>query len=293
MTLVGTAMSAGLLVAGCGAKPSYRSGAARPAGARPAAVTGAVTGKLYALVPCGQVGPFSKVAKLFEAKYPGVTLDWEQENMVTMTKKVLDKKAQPDAFLSMGDLEMEQLEKAGLLVEGTRLKYAENSLAIVVPAANPGGVHSINDFVKPWVKLVAVPDPDINSAGKHAKEALEKLGLWSQVQKKVLLPRFAADSKDLAIEGKVEAAIAYYPCSVEVHEPDAQPNLPKSLKLVGHIPADLYAPFWCEGAVIKGAKNPEAGKALLAFLKTPEVQEIYKKWEFVREPPKAEAAATQ
>jgi len=271
------------LVAGCGKGPSYRAQPAKPEAGRPAAATGAI----YVLVPCGQVGPFSQIAKLFEQANPDVSLEWDQENIVTMTKKVLDGKAKPDAFLSMGDLEMNQLDKAGLLVDGTRRRIAENSLAIVVPAADPGGVTGLADFAKPSVTRIAIPNPEKNAVGLHTKEALEKLGIWLQVEKKVLQPEFAADSKDLAIAGKVEAAVAYYPCSVEVHIKDAPPTLPKSLKLVGHIPSNLYPEFWCEGAVVKGSKNPAAGKLLLDFLVTPEVQTIYHKWEFVREPAKS------
>lgn len=283
MILAAAIVGVGLLAAGCGQqRPSSQATATKPAEPEP----GAVKGTVYALVPCGQVGPFSRVAKLFEAAHPGVTLDWEQENIVTMTKKVLDGKAKPDAFLSMGDLEMDQLQQAGLLVDGTREKIAENGLAIVVPEKNPGGVNSMADLAKPTVKQIALPDPANNAVGLHAKEAFQKAGIWPQIEKKILLPRFAADSKEVATQGKVEAAIAYYPCSVEVHVKDAPPSLPKGLKLVGAIPSDLYPAFWCEGAVVKGAKNPEGGKALLALLKTPEVQNIYRQWEFVREPAK-------
>jgi molybdate transport system substrate-binding protein len=281
------AVGAALVALGCGQKPSYES-SSRPVAAKPAA---GEKSTVTVLVPCGQVGPFSKISKLYEQQHPGVTVEWEQENIVTMTKKVLDGKAKPDAFLSMGDLEMDQLQKAGLLVDGTRTTIAENSLAIVVPAKNPGGVNGVADFAKPTVKTIAVPNPEKNSVGKHTKEALEKLGIWDKVEKKVVLPQFAADSKDLAAEGKVEAAVAYYPCSVEVHVKDAPPALPKSLKLVGPIPSDLYKPFWCEAGVIKGAQNPEGGKSLIEFLKTPEAQKIYKDWQFVREPKEAGGTA--
>jgi len=267
-----------LLLAGCGSRSAGKTGAGAPAGG------GAAASKLYALVPCGQVGPFFEVAKLFKAEHPEIALDWEQENMVTMTRKVLDGKAAPDAFLSMGDLEMDQLEAGGKLEEGTRVKYAENSLALIVPAKNPGGVKGIADLAKPSVKAIAVPDPALNSAGKHMKEALEKAGIWKQVERKILLPRFAADTKEIVMQGKVEAAVSYYPCSVEVHVPGAPPNLPKEMKLVGHIGSELYSPFWAEGAVIKGARNPEGGKMLLEFLERPQVQEIFRRWEFVREP---------
>jgi molybdate transport system substrate-binding protein len=285
--LAALAAGAAAVAAGCGSKPSYESSS------RPVAAKLAVAEKstITVLVPCGQVGPFSRISKLYEQQHPGVKIEWEQDNIVVMTKKVLDGKAKPDAFLSMSDLEMDQIQKAGLLMDGTRAKIAENSLAIVIPAANPGGVNGIEDFAKPSVKLIAVPDPDRNGVGKHTKEALEKLGIWDKVQKKILLPQYAADSKDLAAEGKVEAAIAYYPCSVEVHVKGAPPALPKNLKLVGAIPSNLYPEFACEAGVISGAQNPDGGKSLIEFLKTPEVQKIYKDWEFVREP-KEKAAGT-
>jgi molybdate transport system substrate-binding protein len=266
---------ASVLVAGCGQQPQAEVG--EPPAAEQA--------KISALVPCGQVGPFSEAVKAFERNHPGVKVDWVPENIVTMTKKVLDGKDKPDVFLSMGDLEMDQIEQAGLLVEGTRARIAENALAITVPAENRAGVTTLEDLAKPAVQSIAIPDPATNSVGIHAKEALQKAGLWEKVQAKVIMPRFAADGKEVAAQGRVDASIGYYPCVVEVHVEGQEPAVPKGLKLASVIPGDLYEPFWCEAAVIKGAGNPEGGTSLIEFLKTPEVQEIYRKWSFVREAP--------
>jgi molybdate transport system substrate-binding protein len=161
------------------------------------------------------------------------------------------------------------------------VKYAENSLAIMVPAGNPAGVKTIEDLVKPEVKTITIPDPEINSVGKHAVEALKNADVWDEVESKVLFARFAADSKDTAAKGQAEASIGYYPCAVEVHEPGQPPTQPKKLKAISQIPADLYPPFSCEGAVLKEAKNADAGKSLLAFLQTPQSQEIFTHWQFV------------
>lgn len=251
---------------------------------------GAPATTINVLVPCGQVGPFSEAVKLFQAENPGVKVDWVPENMVTMTRKVLDGKAQPDLFLSMGDLEMDQLEKAGLLVRGTRTKYAENSLAMMVPTGNPAGIKTIADLAKPEVKLIAIPDPEENSAGKHSLEALKKAGIYDKVQSRILKARFAADGKDVVARGDVQVSLGYYPCAVEVHVPGQEPAKPK-FDLVGQIPANLYEPFWCEAAVIKGAKNPEGGRKLLEFLKTKPAQDVFVKWQFVREAPSAGSPA--
>ena len=274
LTLIAVmALAIALAAAGCSQNPSTTGGA--PGGAGQEGAT------LKVMVPCGQVGPFSEVVKIFRQQNPGIEVDWIPENMVTITSKLLHGKEKADVTLSMGGLEIDLLEKAGLLMDGTRVKYAENSLAIMVPAANPAGIASVADLAKPAVKTITIPDPKENSAGVHAVEALKSAGIWDEVQKKVLFARFAADSKDAAAKGQAEASIGYYPCAVEVHIPDQPPAEPKNLKLLTQIPAGSYTPFGCEGAVLKEAQNPEAGKKLLALLQTPESQEIFKTWQFI------------
>jgi len=274
LTLIAVmALAIALAAAGCGRNPSTTGGAPGSAGQEGAA--------LKVMVPCGQVGPFSEIVKIFQQQNPDVEVEWIPENMVTITHKLLDGKEKADVTLSMGDFEIDVLEKAGLLMDGTRVEYAENSLAIMIPTANPAGIKTVADLAKPSVKTITIPDPKENSAGVHALEALKSAGIWDAVKKKVLFARFAADSKDVAAKGQAQASIGYYPCAVEVHIPDQPPAQPKNLRLLTQVPADLYAPFSCEGAVLKEAKNPEAGKKLLALLQTPESQEIFKTWQFI------------
>jgi molybdate transport system substrate-binding protein len=237
---------------------------------------------LLVMVPCGQVGPFSQVADLFEQQHPEFKLDWTPENMVTMTEAVLGGKSRPDAFLSMGDLEVDRLAEAGLILPETRVKYAENALVLTVPAENPAAVKSLMDLAKPEVKAVAVANPEVNSVGKHAVEALKGAGLWEQVKDKVMSPQYAADSKELGQQGKVDASIGYYPCESEVHIKGQEPAKSKGTILLEFLPAKYYPEFSCEAVVIKGCKDPEGGKLLLEFLKTPEAQKIFKEWNFAR-----------
>ncbi len=266
VALAALAIGAGIAAGGCGQEASTPQMAQT---------------ELEVMVPCGQIGPFSQTLKLFEQQNPDIEVLWVPENMVPIVKKIIDGVERPDVFLSMGDLEADQIEEAGLIMEGTRVQYAENSLAIMVPAGNPAGVKTIEDLVKPEVKTITVPDPELNSVGKHAVEALRNAGIWEKVEGKVLFARFAADSKDTAARGAAQASIGYYPCAVEVHEPGQPPTQPEKLKAIAQIPAELYQPFGCEGAVLKEAKNPESGKKLLAFLQTPEAQNIFRHWQFI------------
>jgi len=271
LLLVIAALTLLLVAAGCGTSTSTATGGDSE--------TGPV--KLHVMVPCGQVGPFSEIVKLFEAENPNIKVDWMPENMVTITTKIIDGVERPDAFLSMGDLEVDLVEQAGLVMEGTRTAYADNSLAIMVPAGNPAGVQTLADLTKPAVKTITIPDPEQNSVGKHAVEALRNAGIWDDVKGKLLYARFAADSKDTAAKGQAQASIGYYPCAVEVHLPNQEPAEPKNLKLLCQVPANMYSPFKCEGVVLKEAQNPEYAKKLLAFMHRPESQEVFTKWEFV------------
>lgn len=237
--------------------------------------------ELHVMVPCGQTGPFSDIMELFQAENPDIEVAWVPENIVTITTKIIDGVERPDVFLSMGDLEVDLVEQAGLVMDGTRTAYAENSLAIMVPTGNPAGVQTLADFAKPEVKTITIPDPEHNSVGKHAVEALKNAGIWEDVKGKLLYARFAADSKDTAAKGQAQASIGYYPCAVEVHIPGQEPAVPKNLQLLCQIPAETYPPFKCEGAVLKDAKNPGEAKKLLAFLERPESQEIFTKWQFI------------
>jgi molybdenum ABC transporter molybdate-binding protein len=269
-----------LALAGCGRQSETPSGG----GGAGAAST------IELMVPCGQLGPFSEVVKLFEAANPGVKVVFAPENMVPIVTKIVNGKATPDVFLSMGDLEVDMVEKAGLVVEGTRTKYAENSLALMVPKGNPAGVKTIADLAKPAVNAISIADPEKNSVGMHAVEALKAAGIYDKVAGKIFIMAMAADTKDATAQKQVQASIGYYPCAVEVHIEGAAPAEEKKLKLVGHVAPELYKPFWCEGAIIKGAKNPEGGKKLLAFLTTPAAQEVFRKWEFVQEAPASPGA---
>ena len=277
-----------LAAAGCGQKPAASPSAGESA--PPGESAGKV--KLEVMVPCGEVGPATEIIKSFQAANPGIEVDWFPENMVTITRKIIDRKVSPDVTMSMGDLEMDLLQKAGMLADGSRVKIAENSLCIMVPAANPAGVKTIQDLAKPSVKFIAIPDPKENSVGLHAIEALKKAGIWDTVRKKVLFSQFAADSKDVAAKGQAEASIGYYPCAVEVHVPGQPPAKPKNLTLQAQVPADLYPAFSCEAAILKNAKHPDEAKKFVDFMAQPESQAVFLQWQFVADvtktpPPKS------
>ena len=70
-------------------------------------------------------------------------------------------------------------------------------------------MEKIEDLAKPTVKAIAIADPEKNSVGKHALEALQGAGIYAQVKDKIAQTTYAADSMEMSEKGQVEATLAY------------------------------------------------------------------------------------
>jgi molybdate transport system substrate-binding protein len=233
------------------------------------------------IVPGGLVGPFSELVPKFEAAYPELRVDWDRANMVTITDRVVSRKADPDVFLSLGDAEIEIVRRAGLTVPRTRKKIVANSLVLLVPKGDPAGVSELQDLTSPRVTRLAVPDPEFNSAGARALAAFRHAGIWEAISPKIIYVRYVADAQTLAEKGEVQAAIVYYPCVFEVYEPGTPPQAPRRVDIAQRIGEDLAGRFFCEGVVLTGAANPADGEALLEFLGSAEAAPTWRKWHFL------------
>ncbi len=64
------------------------------------------------------------------------------------------------------------------------LPMAEMLQVLAVPRGNPRQIHSLDDLLKPGVKI-ALADPGAAAIGKTVKTALEKTGQWDAIKKQV------------------------------------------------------------------------------------------------------------
>lgn len=258
----------------------------------PVADASGLSGTLTVLVPCGQINPFMHAQRLFRDKHPNVKIEITQENIDVLRAKVLDGKVSgADVFLDMGDTAVRELVKAGRLISGTEVAYAQNYLALIVPAGNPAGIKTIPDLGNPKVHAIGLAEPTENSNGEYAVEALRKAGLWDQLEKagKIVTTKQPAELKPMVGQKKVDAAFIYAPCVHEQPKGEDKPATgpPKKTELVGNVPDDLYTPFYCTAAVMTGTDNEAAARALVEFLETDEASEIFQEWYFG--PPKSKA----
>ena len=101
----------------------------------------------------------------------------------------------PTSSISADEASADLLAKQSLVAESKLL--LGNRLVVVVPIDSRLDIHRPADLASATVDRLALGDPDSVPAGKYAKKALEKLGLWDKLKTKV------------AAAGDVRQALAY------------------------------------------------------------------------------------
>jgi len=116
---------------------------------------------------------------------------------------------------------------------------------------------------------LAMANPDSVPAGKYGKAALEKLGVWSGVEKQVARTETVRAALALVSRGEAPFGIVY--------ATDALAD--KGVRVVDTFPPDTHPPIVYPAAVIATAKS-SAAKPLLDYLRSPGARTVWEKYGF-------------
>ena len=179
--------------------------------------------------------------------------------------------APADLIVSADELRVDQLEKAGLLLAGTRHTILVNQLVVIVAAENGTPVMALADLTKPDVRRIAIGEPATVPAGTYAKDYLEKVGLWTQVTGKCV-PLDNVRAVLAAVEaGDADAGFVY--------RTDAL--ISKKIHIAILVSLAEGPKIRYPAAVVRETKIPEAAKAFTAYLSGAEAQTVFAKFGFL------------
>ena len=187
--------------------------------------------------------------------------------------KQIEEGAPADVFLS-ADLDwMDYVEKKNLIRAGTRQSLLGNSIVLIAPKGWSKGEVKIGPNF-PLASLLgdgrlSVAATATVPAGRYAKAALEKLGVWGSVERK------------LAEAENVRAALAFVsrgeaPLGI-VYSTDAAAET--SVVIVGRFPADSHPPIVYPVGVMSASKNAEA-ENYRKYIGGPEARKVFEKHGF-------------
>lgn len=190
-----------------------------------------------------------------------------------MLARLIREGAPADLFFPADEAQMDGLERAGLLLPGTRRSLLSNTLVIVVPAEGGPTIASPRDLAS--VRALALAEPRSVPAGVYAKQYLRKLGLWDAIAPRVI-PTASVRACLAAVEaGNADAGIVY--------RTDALVS--KKVRIAFSVPAaegpDISYPI----AIPKDAPHAEAARRLAAYLASEPARTVFVRYGFLaREP---------
>lgn len=187
--------------------------------------------------------------------------------------KQIENGAPANVFISADEQWMNYLGDKSLLAAGTRIDLLGNRVVLIAPKDSPTAKVDIGPGF-PLAQLLAggrlaVGDPAHVPVGIYTQAALEKLGVWGDVQGK------------LAPADSVRAALAFVergetPFGV-VYATDAAAS--DKVKVVGEFPEGSHPPVVYPAALVAGHDSPEA-KAFFAFLQGDRAKAIFRHYGF-------------
>lgn len=180
----------------------------------------------------------------------------------------IEQGAAADVFVSADEAWMNYLAEKNLIDAGTRETLLTNTLVLVTPADKPITVE-LKDKVDLAAALkggkLSMANPESVPAGKYGKEALEKLGAWSGVEKSVVRAENVRAALRFVDQGEAAAGIVY--------ATDAKAAGP-SVAVAGTFPADSHAPITYPAVVLAG-KGAGPGARFLTFLKSDKAKDAF------------------
>lgn len=179
--------------------------------------------------------------------------------------------APADVFISADELRVDQLEKMGLLLPGTRRDLLSNTLVVIVASEHGAEVATIKDLTRPSVKRVAIGEPATVPVGSYTEKYLRQQRLWASLEEKIV-PLDNVRAVLAAVEaGNADAGFVY--------RTDAM--ISKNVKRVVEVPPAEGPRIIYPVAVTKASKSPEVARSFVAYLANEHAMAIFARHGFL------------
>jgi molybdate transport system substrate-binding protein len=170
-----------------------------------------------------------------------------------------------DVFAAADIAHVDQLEVKGLITPGSRVLYAQGRLVMWLPPGTSLKVERIEDVTAKAFERIAIAKPDVAPYGQAALESLRALGLWSQVEQRVIYGQNVSQAKQYAATGNAE--VAFIPLAL------VKPGEGTFIE----VREDLHKPIDQALGIVKDSPKQAAARQFVEFLMSDEGQEILTK----------------
>ncbi|MGY8997021.1 MAG: molybdate ABC transporter substrate-binding protein [Alphaproteobacteria bacterium] len=164
--------------------------------------------------------------------------------------------APADIYLSANDVWVDYLTESDLIVPGTAVIVAANSLVVIAPVDD--AVEEDADWARTLFNALgeggwlALGDPAHVPAGVYAREALERAGIWQALESRTARTADVRGALILVARGEAPAGLVYTTDAL----------ISSDVRIIAAVPDGLHAPIVYVAAEVTGGNHDAASQFL-------------------------------
>ena len=187
-----------------------------------------------------------KISKQFMAKHPDVRVEIATEVIDALPRMVAEGERSGDILAIMDGPELGPIQEAGAVELGDATHFADIAVIVAAPKGNPLEISELADLTKNEVATIALPDPNLDSAGKAFTDALKAEGLFEELECKLDFRSCPHTACAQVEESAAELGITYAPCVLFGHS-DMTLCIAMALPVEAGPPVELIAARYSDG----------------------------------------------
>ncbi|WP_228055803.1 molybdate ABC transporter substrate-binding protein [Lusitaniella coriacea] len=205
---------------------------------------------------------------LYQTEHPNIKIAYNFASSGSLQRQI-EQGAPVDIFISAATQQMDSLETKGLLKEGTRQDLLGNRIVLIVPR-DRNDIQSFQDLISSRIKTIAIGEPESVPAGQYAREILLSLGIFDTIRSKTIYGKDVRQVLNYVATENTDGGIVY--------QTDARTS--NQVEIVAIAAEKFHSPIIYPIAVLQSSNHPEVAKEFIAFLSSPQVQEIFERYSF-------------
>ena len=251
-----------LMLAGCGGQSATTSSSSSSSGAGEQKV-------LHVSAAASLTNVMQDIAADYEKQHPDVKVEFNFGSSGAL-QQAIENGGNTDVFVSAAQKQMNALEKAGLLADGTRADLLVNDVVLIVPQDSKKNIASFEDLKSDAVQHLALGEPKGVPVGQYSEEIFTKMNMLDAMKAKAV---YGSDVRQVLawVEGGEADAGLVYATDAAITD---------GVKVVAKAPAYTHKPIIYPAAVLKDSKQQELAKDFTQFLRNDASKALFEKYGF-------------
>ncbi|WP_312094894.1 molybdate ABC transporter substrate-binding protein [Niallia sp.] len=210
------------------------------------------------------------IKEKFEEEHPDIVITFNFGSSGALQQQI-SQGAPVDLFFSAAKDKLDLLVADGFIKDSDHMDLVKNNLVLITNKQSNTTINSFADLEKLDKEKIAIGIPESVPAGNYAKETLQSLHIWEEVEKNIVRAKDVRQVLSYVETNNVAAGIVY--------GTDAKTS--DSVEVVAIADESSHTPIVYPIGIIKDSKNYEAAKTFYDYLQTPTSLKVFKEDGFI------------